>query len=204
MAGNAYSGIEIQEAGSNTVGGSTVGAGNLISANENDGIWITGAGAAGNVVQGNEIGTDVTGALPLGNAYSGVQIDSGADSNLIGGTIGAAGNLITNNGGSGVVVGNSASDASVGNQITANRIFANSGQAIDLGNDGVTYNSSSPRQGPNNLQNFPIIVSTADGQLQGWLGGSTPDTSFRVDVYASADYGPGGAGRRRTTSDHST
>ena len=85
-------------------------------------------------------------------------------------------------------------DTSVANQITANRIFANSGQAIDLGNDGVTYNSSSPRQGPNNLQNFPIIVSTADSRLQGWLGGSTPDTTFRVDVYAGAGYGTGGSG----------
>ena len=65
--------------------------------------------------------------------------------------------------------------------------FANgSGEAIDLGDDGITYNSSSPRQGPNNFQNFPVVVTTADGQLQGWLGGSTPDTHFRVDVFASA------------------
>ena len=47
-----------------------------------------------------------------------------------------------------------------------------SGLAIALGNDGITYNSTSPRQGPNNLQNFPIVVTTAGGQLQGWLGGS--------------------------------
>ena len=84
-------------------------------------------------------------------------------------------------------------DISVGNQITANRIFGNTGQAIDLGDDGVTYNATSPRQGPNNLQNFPIIVTTADGQLEGWLG-AAPDTTFRIDVFASAGYGPGGAG----------
>ena len=45
------------------------------------------------------------------------------------------------------------------------------GEAIDLGDDGITYNAASPRQGPNNLQNFPIIVRTADGTLQGWLRG---------------------------------
>ena len=67
-------------------------------------------------------------------------------------------------------------------------------QAIDLGDDGVTQNSTAPRQGPNNLQNFPLIATTADGQLEGWLGGSTADTTFRIDVFASAGYGPGGAG----------
>ena len=60
------------------------------------------------------------------------------------------------------------------------------GEAIDLGDDGITYNAGSPRQGPNNLQNFPIIVTTADGTLQGWLGGSLPNTTFDVDVFASA------------------
>jgi len=68
------------------------------------------------------------------------------------------------------------------------------GEAIDLGDDGITYNSSAPRQGPNNFQNFPIIVTTADGQLEGWLGGSTPEETFRIDLFASAGYGPGGAG----------
>ena len=68
------------------------------------------------------------------------------------------------------------------------------GEAIDLGDDGVTDNSAYPRQGPNNLQNFPIIVTTAGGQLQGWLGGSLPDTTFRVDLFASADYAPNGGG----------
>src|SRR5262249_32741223 len=32
------------------------------------------------------------------------------------------------------------------------------------------------------------------GQREGWLGGSTPDTTFRIDLFASAAYGPGGSG----------
>ena len=64
----------------------------------------------------------------------------------------------------------------------------------------MTDNSTAPRQGPNNLQNFPIIVTTADGQLEGWLGGSTPDTTFRIDFFASAGYGPAARARPRTTS----
>ncbi len=71
------------------------------------------------------------------------------------------------------------------------------GEAIDLGGDAITYNATSPRQGPNNLQNFPVIVQTADGGLEGWLGGSTPDTTIRVDVYASAGYSAQGAGEEQ-------
>ncbi len=92
------------------------------------------------------------------------------------------------------MVGDDDADISVGNQIAANRIFANTGPAIDLGDDGIAYNAATPRQGPNDFQNFPIIVTTAGGQLEGWLGGSEPDTTFRIDVFASAGYGPGGAG----------
>ena len=58
----------------------------MISANGNSGIWITGAGTTGVVVQHNFIGTDVTGTKALGNAYSGVQIDGGAANITIGGT----------------------------------------------------------------------------------------------------------------------
>ena len=146
-------------------------------------------------MEGDFIGTDATGTKALGNAGEGVEIDAlnygPSTDNTIGGTSAIAGNLITDNGGPGVAV---TGVSSVGNQITANRIFANTGQAIDLGDDGVTYNAASPRQGPNNLQNFPIIVATADGQTEGWLGGSESDTTFRIDFFASAGYGPGGAG----------
>ena len=49
--------------------------------------------------------------------------------------------------------------------------------------------------GPNNLQDFPIVVTTADGGLEGWLSGSAPDTTYRIDVYAGAGYSPGGGGQ---------
>ena len=192
--GNSANGIEIDADADNTIGGSTVGAGNVISANGGYGVWLTQEGTNGNVVEGNLIGTDITGTAALGNARSGVQIDLGAASNTIGGSTAAAGNLISNNNGPGVVVGDNANDPAVGNQITANRIFANSGQAIDLGDDGITDNASSPRQGPNNFQNFPIILTTTDGQLEGGLSGSLADTTFRIDLFASAAWGPGGSG----------
>ena len=179
--------------GVNPDGGTAFGdEGNLISGNGIDGVQIY-LNANANDVAGDRIGTDVTGAGALGNSFAGVDIDT-SFGNTIGGATAAAGNLIANNGGPGVVVGGSAGDLSIGNQITANRIFGNTAQAIDLGDDGVTDNGTAPRQGPNNLQNFPDVVSTAVGQYQGWLGGSTPNTPFRLDFFASAAYGPGGSG----------
>ena len=198
---NAYSGYwgyRPASGGGVVIAGSAYGNlidANVISGNNNLGVELSGNGTSGNVVQGNMIGTDLTGTLDLGNSSAGIEVDTGASDNTIGGTNASAGNLITNNGGPGVVVGNSLTDTTVGDQITSNSIFGNQGPAIDLGDAGVIYNASSPQQGPNNLQNFPIIVTTARWQPPRLAGGSTPDTTFRIDVFASADVWPRRCGR---------
>jgi hypothetical protein len=180
--------------GVNPKGGTDLGdEGNVISGNGSSGVQIFG-GSDGNAIAGNKIGTDVTGTLALGNSQGGVQISYESSDNTIGGDTAGSGNLITNNGGPGVVVGDYAGDDCVGNQITANRIFGNTGQAIDLGDDGVTYDASSPRQGANNLQNFPIIVTPTEGQRQGVLWGSLPDTTYRIVLFASAADNSDGSG----------
>jgi hypothetical protein len=82
--GNSVEGVEIDNAASNKIGGSTAAALNVISSNYT-GVEIVGAQATNNVVQGNNIGTDLTGKLPLGNEQDGVYIHQGASNNLIGG-----------------------------------------------------------------------------------------------------------------------
>ena len=57
--------MRIDSASDNTVGGTVAAARNLISGN-NVGVLIVGAGAIGNTVLGNYIGTDATGLLVSG------------------------------------------------------------------------------------------------------------------------------------------
>jgi hypothetical protein len=85
-------GIVLGFGGNNTIGGTTMGARNLISGNTGDGVVLS----AGNIVQGNFIGTDVTGTLGLGNTQRGISMNNGI--NLIGGAITSARNIISGNG----------------------------------------------------------------------------------------------------------
>ncbi len=88
-----------------TIGGTATGAGNLISGNLGYGVTITisqitGVTPTGDVVQGNQIGTDITGTVALPD-NGGVDITDSADDNTIGGTAAGAGNIIAFNTGNG-------------------------------------------------------------------------------------------------------
>ena len=88
------------------------------------GIYLGGIG--GDIVEGNRIGTDISGTVALGHAVYGIAIAS--PNNLIGGTSPGARNLISGNG-SGVVV------MSSGNQILGNSIGTDSSGTRAIGND---------------------------------------------------------------------
>lgn len=89
------SGVQIRDgATGNTIGGTVSGARNIISGNAGAGIEITGSGTTGNRVQGNYIGTDVTGTLALSNG-AGITIEAGANGNTIGGNVKGVQNVLT-------------------------------------------------------------------------------------------------------------
>ena len=117
---NLRGGVGISGAPGNTIGGTTAGAGNLISANANSsgdaGIYLLDNGATGNVIQGNKVGTDVTGTLPLGNTHEGIYLER-ALTNTIGGTVAGAGNLISANNTWGILLTNSSWNVIQGNLI---------------------------------------------------------------------------------------
>jgi hypothetical protein len=133
--GNTADGIAVLNAANNTIGGVVAGAGNLSSGNHQHGVILLVSGATGNVVQGNLVGTDASGTLPLGNTGDGVAIADGSN-NLIGGTAAGARNIISGNHQDGVEVTNA---AATGNQIEGNFIGTDVTGTIALGNlhDGI-------------------------------------------------------------------
>ncbi len=169
--------------------------GNIISANPTAGIGLF-ADTTGALIEGNLIGTDDTGSLPLGNG-NGIVIDGSSSNNTIGGAAASAGNTIAFSTGIGVDVD---ATAGTGNAIRLNSIFSNTALGIDLGGDGVTLNDSAGHTGPNDFENFPVItainsaggVTTVTGSLS-----STADTTFAVDFFTLSSINASGYGEGR-------
>jgi hypothetical protein len=84
----------------------------------------------GNVIEGNFIGTDVTGTQDLGNANHGIEVTSA--NNRIGGTTAGAGNLISGNTRGISITGNQA----LGNRVLGNFIGTDLTGTQPLGNSG--------------------------------------------------------------------
>ena len=104
---------------SNTViGGITPDAGNLISGNGAAGVQLAGVGwgVTGNVVQGNFIGSDITGTVTLANGSFGVSVFNNANT-MIGGLTPGAGNVISGNNSNGIHIGGAPETVVQGNFI---------------------------------------------------------------------------------------
>jgi titin len=126
---NGADGIDLSGSSGDTVGGTAARAGNLISGNSSDGLLITDGGT-GNLVQGNKIGTDTTGNVAVANGRDGVYIFDGASNNTVGGTAAGAGNLISGNSLSGILI----SDAGPGNLVQGNKVGTDAAGIAALGN----------------------------------------------------------------------
>src|SRR5262249_22260197 len=123
--GNINDGVQVAGTG-NTIGGTTAAARNVVSGNRGAGIAV---GGSGTIVQGNYIGTDVSGSVALGNQVNGVRvIGSGG---TIGGTAAGAGNVISGNGRNGIEI-----DAP-NNTVQGNLIGTDVGGTRALGNAAV-------------------------------------------------------------------
>lgn len=129
--GNFAGGLDILGGPNNTVGGTVSGAGNVISGNKSEGLEIFGTSATKNIVQGNFIGTDVSGTIALANNFQGVKLTF-ADDNTIGGTAAGAGNLISGNNGDGIEIFTALT--STGNKVQGNFIGTNVSGKSALGN----------------------------------------------------------------------
>ena len=97
---NMRDGIAVLNSPNNTIGGTNVNARNVIASNFDNGIVLASfpkfGVATGNIVQGNFVGTDVTGTVDLGNGDHGMVLFR-ATGNTIGGTAAGAGNVFFGN-----------------------------------------------------------------------------------------------------------
>ena len=142
-AGNVVYGIEISDSANNTIGGTTAAARNIISGNGFGAIFVSGATSMGNVIQGNFIGTDVTGTVKVGNGQPGNSdaVVVGGSNNTIGGTAPGARNLISGNNNNGISLGGTANVVQgnfVGTDPTGNAGLGNFRNGISVaGKDAI-------------------------------------------------------------------
>jgi len=177
-------------AGNSTVRGLTINRFGV------DGIRLIDNG--GNIIEGNFIGTDVTGTQDLGNGFSGISIVT--PNNTIGGKAIGTSNVISGNGKSGIFVN---SPSATSNAILSNSISGNGELGIDLNDGGITMNDVGDSDtGANNVQNFPELTSAISSNGNTIIKGkinSIPNTTFRVELFSNkvlddSGFGNGGFG----------
>ncbi|HEX5035668.1 MAG TPA: Calx-beta domain-containing protein [bacterium] len=185
--GNGASGIECAGCADGLIGGTGAGEGNLVSGNATFGIFVLGAGAQGNSIVGNRIGTNAAGTASLPNDRSGILINNGAQDNLV------EGNLISGNTESGVEMSSLATQR---NAILSNAITNNGGLGISIG--APVNDNGDVDTGTNNLQNFPVLTSavSAGGQtkIQGTLNSTASASGYRIEFFSNDSCDDSGQG----------
>ncbi len=171
------------------IGGTDPGAGNVIS--DNDTGVLLGDEA---IVQGNLIGPYADGSPAFGND-TGVRT-SGAE-NKIGGLGAGEGNTIAFNQAGvrvTVLVTFEGPRPASANAILSNLMYANRFPDIDLNGDGPTPNDfADADDGPNFLQNFPVITSVTRSPTSTTVVGglnSAPSSSFTLQFFANGSAPP--------------
>ena len=162
---NGYSGIDV--IGFNELtGGTAAGTGNLISSNGQFGVIEQVIGGSGNNVQGNLIGTDVTGAHSLtSSGFNNGVGQAAADGNLIGGTTPAARNIISGNPGSGIWFVAGAENVLIqGNYIG---VDVAGSQAVPNGNFGISFGTDFTDVFGVFHSGVPVFTTTVGGEAAG-------------------------------------
>jgi CSLREA domain-containing protein len=189
----------------------------IVGAVRGSGINVQGVNTSGVSIKSNYIGTNSADA-DLGNKYGIYFLSPNATNNVIGGANPADGNIIANNDSYGIYLyatvntltrnntinnnGNdgillSGSTVSKNNTIIENSIYNNTGMGINLrtiASNKVSFNdkddtdSTIAGDGPNDLQNFPVLTkATYEGTTLSIYGGfqSEEGKYYRLDFYSN-------------------
>ncbi|CAG0935902.1 hypothetical protein TFLX_04753 [Thermoflexales bacterium] len=152
--GNASCGVLLDDGASESMIWFNVASANLV------GICLSGATTMSNTILGNYIGTNLTTTTALSNTLGGVYLTGGTHHNIVGDTSALLPNVISGNGGSGVIISGT---GTMHNTLLHNLI----GRAVDgftrVGNaeNGVLIAAGAQNNivGPENI----IVDSTLDG-----------------------------------------
>lgn len=169
--GNLQDGVQLSGSRNSVIGGSTSSSRNVISGNTT-GLHLTGTLPVSfeNIVAGNYIGTNILGTAAIPNAGDGVLLDT-AFQNVIGGSQPGQGNVISGNGGNGIMIASSSP--------TENRVVGNLVGTDPAGSFGV----------PN--QAAGIAVDLAENNAIGEPGaGNTIAFNIGPGVRLSAAFDP--------------
>jgi hypothetical protein len=164
-------GVYINDVASNTVGGSTAGAVNVIRGYAYYGVPIYGAQAHDNVIQGNRIAPPSVGKGHL----AGIAIED-ASNNMLGGLTASAGNTLSGNAYAGAYIFGHKNSAS-GNVIEHNR-FRSNGYGILL------YNAA-------NNGGYAMLL----GRTRGWSPAPRPGLDARAGARGTPPAGAAGRDR---------
>jgi hypothetical protein len=187
--GNTRSGVTLWGRSGNLVGGLTPSARNVIGWNAEAGIRIRG-GTSGNLIQGNLIGTDITGrtSAPNGDGIS-VKVASG---NLIGGTDPGSHNIVSGNANTGITLDTSSSGTTIQGNLVG--VVPVNGTYVPLANakEGIVIRNS-PRNtvggttapacntiGGNSLEGIYITDDSATGNVVAENGIGTDSSGTMV------------------------
>jgi hypothetical protein len=206
--------VVVDDSPNNRIGGTTAAARNVISGNSGSGVGILKGGSTGNLVQGNYIGTDVTGLAALGNGLAGAIIDcstipgnvSGHD-NTVGGLASGARNVIAANRGPGVEI---MCTGASGNLVQGNLIGTDRTGKVGLGGTssaagvvlwGVESGSVSGNTvgGATPAARNVIAGNTFDGiRLGNEITGTTVMSNFITGNYIGVDIDGASLGNQRS------
>lgn len=192
-------GMLIRDVSRNFIGGSRPGEGNLISGNFDNGITLTSddfrLGTFGNAIQGNIIGLDASGTVPVGNLGNGISMEFGVFNNKIGGTSFYEGNLISGNLKDGMQL-----IAADYNQVLGNYIGTDAFGEFGIGNGGNgirLINSFSNQIGGSGFNDYNVVSWNALDGIK--IDGGSEDNAIQgniigADAYADYPLGNGGDG----------
>ncbi|MGI9608300.1 MAG: LamG-like jellyroll fold domain-containing protein [Acidimicrobiales bacterium] len=145
---------------------------------EADGIEVDSS-ASGAIIQSNHIGLDPTGLIDRGNIGRGIDLQSGSFGSTVGGGLSTERNVISGNGGDGIVIWGSDTNTIIGNLIGTDVTGNASGPGIGNGADGIAIGNGSDGNIIGTAGSGNVLSGNANDGLE---LGPVPNTTVRGNM----------------------